>query len=657
MSYCINPHCALPDHPGNAHRAHCSSCGSPLVLQGKYRVEGLISDKGGFGTVYLARTAKEEKILKVLKPEHNKNAKAVELFRQEAEVLGNLRHPGIPKIDGYFTHEVADGLVLHCLVMEKIPGVNLEDWQHQERYKPIGQERALEWLKFLVEVLGVIHKKNYLHRDIKPSNIMLTPDGRLALIDFGTARDVTATYISNISQGRSMTAVVSSGYTAPEQTNGKAVEQSDFFALARTFVQLLTGKHPLDMYAPDRDCLDWRPYAPDVTPAFADLLDLMMNRKPSDRPVNASSLLKQLHTIEKVVKRSVPPATVEKKLNLFPGAIPWKVVSFVGGIACVGLGWYGGGWIGAAVGGAVGLILMAITARFTTFKIIPKQSFPAHAKTTTALAVTPDGLFLISAGGDRTVKVWQRKNCQLSHTLPGHSDWVYCLAVAPGGQTLFSGSGDKTIKVWQSQSGLLLETLLGHELGVNCLAVARDESWLVSGSADRTVRVWDLRTYKLLKTINTLGQGVNALLLTPDRQIISCDRSIKVWDIGKNIPVKTLSGHQEEIWALALSQDSTILFSGSADRTVKLWDLATGKLIRTLGGHKGEVKALAVHPTKPWLFTGGTDRRIGVWHIPSGKLLLALEGHSAEITCLTICPEGKFLYSGGGDGSVMVWRF
>lgn len=124
----------------------------------------------------------------------------------------------------------------------------------------------------------------------------------------------------------------------------------------------------------------------------------MMNRKPSDRPVNASSLLKQLHTIEKVVKRSVPPATVEKKLNLFPGAIPWKVVSFVGGIACVGLGWYGGGWIGAAVGGAVGLILMAITARFTTFKIIPKQSFPAHAKTTTALAVTPDGLFLISAG-------------------------------------------------------------------------------------------------------------------------------------------------------------------------------------------------------------------------------------------------------------------
>lgn len=79
---------------------------------------------------------------------------------------------------------------------------------------------------------------------------MLTPDGRLALIDFGTARDVTATYISNISQGRSMTAVVSSGYTAPEQTNGKAVEQSDFFALARTFVQLLTGKHPLDMYAP-----------------------------------------------------------------------------------------------------------------------------------------------------------------------------------------------------------------------------------------------------------------------------------------------------------------------------------------------------------------------------------------------------------------------
>jgi serine/threonine protein kinase len=657
MSYCINPHCALPDHPGNDQQALCASCGSPLVLQGRYRVDRVISDKGGFGVVYQAHTSKEEKILKVLKHEHNKNHKAVELFAQEAEVLSKLRHPGIPKIDGYFTHEVAGGLVLHCLVMEKIPGNNLEEWQHRQRYKPLEQAQALEWLKFLVEVLGVIHKKSYLHRDIKPSNIMLTPEGRLVLIDFGTARDVTATYLENISRGRSMTSVVSSGYTAPEQSNGKAVEQSDFFALARTFVQLLTGKHPLDMYVPDRDSLDWRAYAPNVTPALADLLDQMMNRKPADRPLNAESLIKQLQTIEKVVKRPDPNLKLESPVKLPSIAIPWQGLSFVLGIGATLLGWYLGSGVGALVGGAIGLVCVTGVSRLTTLSLSPKLSILAHAKTTTALAVTPDGQFFMSAGGDRTIKVWHRKNGQLCHTLVGHGDWVYCLAPAPGGQTLFSGSGDKTIKVWQSQSGLPLETIKGHELGVNCLAVAADESYLVSGSADRTIKVWDLRNYKLVRTINNLGHGVNALLLTPDRQIISGDRSIRVWEIGKNIPVKTLAGHQEEIRALALTPDGKALFSASADRTVKHWNIATGQLVRTLVGHKGEIKALAVHPTKPLLITGSTDRRVGVWHIPSGKLLLALKGHSAEVTCLAICPEGKFLYSGSGDGSVKVWRF
>ena len=655
MSYCINPHCGLPDHPGNGQRALCASCGSPLVLHGKYRVDRVISDKGGFGIVYQAHTGKEEKILKVLKHDHNKSRKAVELFIQEAEVLSKLRHPGIPKIDGYFTHEVAGGLILHCLAMEKIPGINLEQWQHQEGYKPLDQERALAWLKSLVEVLGVVHQKKYLHRDIKPSNIMLAPNSRLVLIDFGTARDVTSTYLASISQGRSMTAVVSSGYTAPEQANGKAVEQSDFFALARTFIQLLTGKHPLDMYDPDRDSLNWRAYAPGVTPAFADLLDQMMSRKPTDRPPSAAALLQQIQTIEKVVKP--PVGEGESPFRLPAEGMPRREGAWLLGLVCLAVGWYGGGSVGALVGAGVGIVLILVILRLTTVNLSLKHSFLAHAKTTTALAVSPDGQFFISAGGDRTVKVWQRRGPQLYHTLVGHGDWVYCVVAAPGGQTLLSGSGDRTIKVWQFQSGLPLETLVGHELGVNCLAIAPDASYVVSGSADRTIRVWDLRTYQLVKTINNLGQGVNAVLLTPDRQIISCDRTIKVWDMGKSIPIRTLAGHQEEIGCLALGQDGKTLFSGSADRTVKCWNLATGQLMQTLTGHKGEIKALAVHPTKPLLITGSTDRLIGVWDIPSGRSLLYLKGHQAEVTCLAISPEGKLLYSGSQDGVVKVWRF
>ena len=71
---------------------------------------------------------------------------------------------------------------------------------------------------------------------------MCKPNGQLVLIDFGTAREVSATYFAKVGQGQNVTGIVSPGYTPPEQTNGKAVPQSDFFALGRTFVYLLTGK-------------------------------------------------------------------------------------------------------------------------------------------------------------------------------------------------------------------------------------------------------------------------------------------------------------------------------------------------------------------------------------------------------------------------------
>ncbi|MFN3359841.1 MAG: protein kinase domain-containing protein [Pseudanabaenaceae cyanobacterium] len=655
MSYCINPHCALPNHPENRQKAYCASCGSPLVIGGKYRVEGLLSDQGGFSLVYRAVKGKEEKILKVLRVEHNKSRKAIKLFAQEGQVLSQLQHPGIPKVDGYFTHRVAGNLILHCLVMEKIPGMNLEEWQAQRRYQPLAQEQAIEWLKALVEVLGVVHQRRFLHRDIKPSNIMLTPQGRLVLIDFGTARDVTSTYIANIDKGHSMTAIVSSGYTAPEQTNGRAVTQSDFYALARTFVHLLTGKHPLDMYDPVEDCLNWRSYAPGITPAFADLLDQMMQRKPNHRPPDAKSLLRQLELVERVVKRSVSSEGATAQPTQ-PKTIPWQWLAVLLGGGLVGLGWYFQGIKGAIGGGAAGLVGIYASYHYGKVTAHLHKSLVAHAKTTTALTVTPDGQFFISAGGDRRVKVWHSRTGQLVHNLVGHGDWVYSVVVAPGGQILCSGSGDKTVKVWQCQSGLALETLVGHELGVTCLAVAADESWLVSGSNDKTLKVWDLRTYKLLKTINNLGQEVNAVVITPDHCIISADRSIKVWSIDKNIPQRVLLGHRQVILALALSRDGKQLFSGSADKTIKCWDWGTGQLLQTYTGHEGEVKTLVLHPTEPLLFSGATDGKIGVWNITTGKLLLVLKGHKAAVTCMAISAEGKWLYSGGEDGVVHIWR-
>ena len=119
--------------------------------------------------------------------------------------------------------------------MEKIDGLNLTQWMQQQGNHPIHQEQAIRWLTQLSGILQQIHQNNYFHRDIKPSNVMIRTSGQLALVDFGAAREMTQTYFSQVDQGAGVTAISSVGYTPPEQEQGQAVPQSDFYAL---------GSHP-----------------------------------------------------------------------------------------------------------------------------------------------------------------------------------------------------------------------------------------------------------------------------------------------------------------------------------------------------------------------------------------------------------------------------
>ncbi len=298
MSYCINPRCPKPADPLNAHNLTCRHCGSQLLLQKRYRVKQLLGE-GGFGKTYEVDDRGTSKILKVLLLN---DTTAVALFQQEARVLSQLRHPGIPRIepDAYFTFLPKDRhQPLHCLVMEKIEGVNLEEWQRQQESQPLSQAQALSWLKQLVEILHQIHQQLYFHRDIKPSNIMLTREGQLVLIDFGSAREVSHAYLVKVSGEPDVTGIISPGYTPIEQANGKAVPQSDFFALGRTFVYLLTGKSPKDFPEDPRNSkLLWQHRAPQVSQAMTDLIDDLMAPLPENRPHNAQMILQRIAAID-----------------------------------------------------------------------------------------------------------------------------------------------------------------------------------------------------------------------------------------------------------------------------------------------------------------------------------------------------------------------
>ena len=296
MSLCINPQCSQSENSDRM--LFCQSCGSELLLAGKYRVAKLMSNKGGFGDTYEVTERGVPKVLKVLK---SNDTKALELFNREYRVLASLSGEGIagvPLVEDFFLYAPnGSQQPLHCLVMERIFGMDLEEYIKFMK-RPIDQKTAIGWLSQLTQILQEIHDRGIFHRDIKPSNIILQPDGQLVLIDFGAVKEAAA---NNIPGQR--TRIYTPGYAAPEQERGEVVEQSDFYALGRTFVYLLTSKEPIDLYDAYRNALLWRDKAIHVSSDCLDLIDRLMQENPQQRPIDTATIFREIAALSPTITR------------------------------------------------------------------------------------------------------------------------------------------------------------------------------------------------------------------------------------------------------------------------------------------------------------------------------------------------------------------
>lgn len=285
--HCIAPHCPAPESQPEQHR-FCQRCGTPLVLQDRYVPRSRLGH-GGFAAIYTVWDAQtqREQVLKVLTAEGDVPR---QLFEQEARVLAQLRHPGIPRVEtgSFFTVQTPQQDV-HCLVMEKIHGETLEALLNTTYAQGCPETLVRTWLIQVAEILDLLHRHGILHRDIKPANLMRRDrTGQMVLIDFGGAK--------RLDQSNSSTRLFSSGYSPPEQVVGRKVQPTvDIYALGRTMIHLLTGCYPGDMTENAQGRLAWRTSSLAVSNELAHLLNAMIAPNPRDRPQNAQAVLDALH--------------------------------------------------------------------------------------------------------------------------------------------------------------------------------------------------------------------------------------------------------------------------------------------------------------------------------------------------------------------------
>lgn len=232
---------------------------------------------GSFGETLLARDLVDDRLvaIKALHSRKIENWKAYELFEREAATLRALRHHGVPVVYESFRANWNGGET-SFLVLEYVEGASLATIISDRRH--LSTSDALHLFDEMLGVLDYLHTRvpPVLHRDIKPGNIIVRPDGSPVLVDFGTVRNVFRD-----ADDSGSTVAGTYGYMPYEQLMGQASPASDLYALAATFLHLLTGRAPPEFLG-DSGRLEVPASLPGG-PAFAAVLGRMLAPVPSER--------------------------------------------------------------------------------------------------------------------------------------------------------------------------------------------------------------------------------------------------------------------------------------------------------------------------------------------------------------------------------------
>lgn len=303
-------------------------------------------------------------------------------------------------------------------------------------------------------------------------------------------------------------------------------------------------------------------------------------------------------------------------------------------------------------------------------------SWVGHHGELVSLAIGPDGTILATAGGDRTVRLWDigdpRRPVQLS-TLGGQGTFVRSVAMRRDGEILATAGDDRKVRLWDvadPKHPTLLATLDGHTGAVRALAFSSDGRTLASSGSDRTVRLWNTGDPEHPTSRAALGghlDTVRAVAFSPDGRTLATaaeDETVRLWDtsgLGRPTGLSRWRAHRiAALWVAFSPRDDVLATAGGGDSAVRLWDIADRghpRELSALTGHSDVVGEVAFSPDGRALATGSDDRTVRLWDVTDPRRPAAratLTGYTTAVGALRFDPYGRSVVSGGYDGVIRV---
>jgi serine/threonine-protein kinase len=295
------------------------------LINDRYRIENTLG-KGGMAVVYQARdlTLERNVAIKVLRQKYSTDPAFREHFHQEAKAAANLSHPNIVTVYdfGYDAERL-------FIIMEFVPGTDLKQLQGERERFDIQQTLTL--MGQACAGVGYAHRAGLVHCDIKPQNLLITPDKRLKVVDFGIARA-----LASINPGEKSEIVWGSPhYFSPEQAAGNAPSPaSDVYSIGVIMYEMLTGKLPFsasdskELARMHRQVLPQAPrdLNPEIPPDLEQILLKVLSKEPAARYRTADQLGRVLVTFqqEAIQREKLPPHSDAKRTSSTAATQPFE---------------------------------------------------------------------------------------------------------------------------------------------------------------------------------------------------------------------------------------------------------------------------------------------------------------------------------------------
>jgi len=277
-----------------------------------------------------------------------------------------------------------------------------------------------------------------------------------------------------------------------------------------------------------------------------------------------------------------------------------------------------------------------------------------------AVRFSVDGNYCITAGQDKSLKLWNPNRGSLLKTYSGHGYEVLDAMGSCDNSQLVSCGLDKLVMLWDVSSGNVSRKWRGHAGAVNCVKLNEESTVAISGSVDTTVKVWDCRSksQEPVQTMEECGDNVTSLDVS-DHEILvgSGDSHVRRYDMRNGQLVTDFMG--ATVASVRFTRDGQCLLVGCVASTVKLMDKATGEMLQEYSGHINTNNYrldITMDHTDKYVLSGSENGQVYIWDLVEGGCIAKLDHGGGQTVHSLAAHPAKCQLLTASRGHVYVWQ-